>query len=106
MRYDINEKAISIADLNTLIGRVPDRVPLSKNRVMLLLCALRDNGNQLLNTERNARTLKEYFNDVDHSTFSKFLDAVSTLASDNELSLLTEIQIQKSQPETTPGSAT
>jgi len=43
---------------------------------------------------------------VDSSTFSKFLDAVSTLASDNELSLLTEIQIRKSQPETTPGSAT
>lgn len=65
------------------------------NKVMLLLCALRDNSYCLKFTSYNFDCLSRYFDTVPLALYRDSLDSVSALASDEELQMLTHIGTQK-----------
>lgn len=63
------------------------------NKVMGLLCALRDKGDTLSNSFENYCRLMRYFAALSQERFAEMLDSVSALASDDELSLLVGVQL-------------
>lgn len=83
-----------IRDVNSLLAYLPANAVGHHNLVFQLLCVLRDTGLQIPFYQRNIDVLYRYFRDKVTSDFYRdCLDAVSALATDEELSMLTHVAI-------------
>jgi len=95
---ELASSAYAAGGLQYDIGELIKSSPLYRNnkakKLAALLCILRDKDLHLINSTRNETCLYYYFSE--NSSFKEFsdqLDAVSALASDNELQLLVRVAL-------------